>query len=88
MLQKKNGGKPIYEIECLRVSKETGQRKSDKSNSNEKLKFTTVKGDLIVETQFYIYRISMGSILEMLIKIKVISFRFFNFLLIRDFNRR
>ena len=67
MLQKKEGsGKPVHEIGCMRMSKESGKRQSDRYCS-ETLRFSRVDKDLLVETDFYIYRISLSSILDMVV---------------------
>jgi hypothetical protein len=67
MLEKrKDGERPVHEIKCLRISKKSGKRQTDRSCS-ETLRFSRVDKDLLVETDFYIYRINLNSILNMVV---------------------
>lgn len=56
----------MVEISCMRIAKSGGgKRKSDVSN-NEVLKFNKVDKDIVIETEFHIYRFRLSVMAEML----------------------
>ena len=51
----------MIEISCMRIAKKEGKRKSDVS-SNEILKLSKVDNDVVIETEFHIYRFRLSVI--------------------------